>query len=198
MPTLRVVKEYYDLRAPYYDDWWVGAARDRPGWPEELAQALAAVASLPSARTLDVACGTGYVTERLTGEVVGLDQSATMLDEARRRLPDREFVQGDALSLPFPDGAFERIFTSYFYCHLVEDERVRFLAEARRVAPELVVLGSRPGDDDEARERWEQRPLKDGSTWPVFKRVFDPDALAAELGGDVLHAGRWFVVVRTA
>ena len=198
MPTLRVVKEYYDLRAPYYDDWWVGAARDRPGWPEELAQALAAVASLPSARTLDVACGTGYVTERLTGEVVGLDQSAAMLDEARRRLPDREFVQGDALSLPFPDGAFERIFTSYFYCHLVEDERVRFLAEARRVAPELVVLGSRPGDDDEARERWEQRPLKDGATWPVFKRVFDPDALAAELGGDVLHAGRWFVVVRTA
>jgi len=192
------MKEYYDLRAPYYDDWWVGAARDRPGWPEELAQALAAVASLPSARTLDVACGTGYVTERLTGEVVGLDQSAAMLDEARRRLPDREFVQGDALSLPFPDGAFERIFTSYFYCHLVEDERVRFLAEARRVAPELVVLGSRPGDDDEARERWEQRPLKDGSTWPVFKRVFDPDALAAELGGDVLHAGRWFVVVRTA
>ena len=197
MPTLRVVKEYYDLRAPYYDDWWVGAARDRPGWPEELAQALAAVASLPSARTLDVACGTGYVTERLTGEVVGLDQSAAMLDEARRRLPDREFVQGDALSLPFPDGAFERIFTSYFYCHLVEDERVRFLAEARRVAPELVVLGSRPGDDDEARERWEQRPLKDGSTWPVFKRVFEPDELAAELAGSVLHAGRWFVVVRT-
>jgi ubiquinone/menaquinone biosynthesis C-methylase UbiE len=192
------MKEYYELRAPYYDDWWVGAARDRPGWPEELAQALAAVASLPSARTLDVACGTGYVTERLTGEVVGLDQSASMLDEARRRLPDREFVQGDALSLPFPDGAFERIFTSYFYCHLVEDERVRFLAEARRVAPELVVLGSRPGDDDEAWERWEQRPLKDGSTWTVFKRVFDPDALAAELGGDVLHAGRWFVVVRTA
>ena len=175
------MKEYYDLRAPYYDDWWVGAARDRPGWPQELAQALAAVASLPPAGTLDVACGTGYVTERLTGEVVGLDQSAAMLDEARRRLPDREFVQGDALSLPFPDGAFDRIFTSYFYCHLVEDERVRFLAEARRVAPELVVLGSRPGDDDEAGERWEQRPLKDGSTWPVFKRVFDPDALAAEL-----------------
>jgi SAM-dependent methyltransferase len=120
-----------------------------------------------------------------------------MLDQARRRLPDREFLQGDALSLPFPDGAFERIFTSYFYCHLVEDERVRFLAEARRVAPELVVLGSRHGSG-EAAERWEDRPLKDGSTWPVFKRVFDPDALAAELDGDVLHAGRWFVVVRSA
>jgi ubiquinone/menaquinone biosynthesis C-methylase UbiE len=191
------MKEYYDLRAPYYDDWWVGAARDRPGWPEELADALAAVSALPPARTLDVACGTGYLTQHLGGEVVGLDQSASMLAEARRRLPDGEFVQGDALTLPFPDRAFDRIFTSYFYCHLVEEERMRFLGEARRVAAELVVLGSRLEGDDPA-ERWEERPLKDGSRWPVFKRVFDPDALAAELGGDVLHAGRWFVVVRTA
>ena len=48
-----------------------------------------------------------------------------MLAEARRRLPGGEFVQGDALALPFPDGTFERIFTSYFYCHLVEEERVQ-------------------------------------------------------------------------
>jgi ubiquinone/menaquinone biosynthesis C-methylase UbiE len=191
------MKEYYDLRAPYYDDWWINAARERPGWPEELADAVAAVTALPPARTLDVACGTGYLTQHLVGEVVGLDQSASMLDEARRRIPYGEFVLGDALSLPFPDGAFERIFTSYFYCHLVDDERVSFLAEARRVAPELVVLGSRHTGGEQA-ERWEDRPLKDGSTWPVFKRVFDPEALAAELGGDVLHAGHWFVVVRAA
>jgi len=191
------MKEYYDLRAPYYDDWWIGAERERPGWREELARAVAAVTALPPVRTLDIACGTGYLTQHLRGEVVGLDQSASMLAEARRRLPDGEFVQGDALSLPFPDGAFERIFTSYFYCHLVEEERVRFLEEARRVSSELVVLGSRHNEGDQS-ERSEERPLQDGSTWPVFKRVFDPEALAAELGGDVLHAGRWFVVVRAA
>jgi ubiquinone/menaquinone biosynthesis C-methylase UbiE len=191
------MKEYYDLRAPYYDDWWIGAARDRPGWPEELAEAVATVTALPPARTLDIACGTGYLTQHLVGEVVGLDQSASMLAEARRRIPDGAFVLGDALSLPFADGSFERIFTSYFYCHLVEEERVRFLVEARRVAPELVVLGSRHTEGEQS-ERWEDRPLKDGSTWPVFKRVFDPEALAAELGGEVLHAGHWFVVVRAA
>lgn len=189
------MREYYDRRAPYYDDWWVAAARERPGWETELEEALAAVRGLPPARTLDVACGTGFVTQHLPGEVVGLDQSAHMLAEARRRLPRATFVQGDALALPFADGAFGRIFTSYFYCHLVDAERVRFLAEARRVADELVVLGSRH-DGDEPAERWEQRPLKDGTTWPVFKRVFEPEALAAELGGDVVHAGRWFVVVR--
>ena len=192
------MKQYYDLRAPYYDDWWIGAARDRAGWQEELGAAMAAVTALPPARTLDVACGTGYLTQHLGTGVVGVDQSASMLDEARRRLPAEQFVQADALALPFEDGGFERIFTSYLYCHLVDDERVRVLAEARRVAPELVVLGSRPGDDGEPFERWEDRPLKDGTTWPVFKRVFDPDALAAELDGDVLHAGRWFVVVHAA
>jgi ubiquinone/menaquinone biosynthesis C-methylase UbiE len=191
------MKEYYDLRAPYYDDWWVGAARERPGWQAELEQALATLASLPPARTLDVACGTGFLTQHLEGDVVGFDQSARMLTEARRRLPERTFVQGDALALPFPEGAFDRIFTSYFYCHLVDEDRVRFLEEARRVAPELVVMGSRHAGD-EAERRWEDRPLKDGSTWPVFKRVFDPDALAAELAGDVLHGGPWFVVVRAA
>jgi ubiquinone/menaquinone biosynthesis C-methylase UbiE len=104
-------------------------------------------------------------------------------------------VQGDALELPFPNDAFGRLFTTYFYCHLEEPERLRFLDEARRVAGELVVIGSRaqPGEEP---ARWEERLLEDGSRWQVFKRVFEPDALAAELGGEVLHAGRWFVVVR--
>ena len=46
--------------------------------------------------------------------------------------------------------------------------------------------------------RWEERVLNDGSRWQVFKRVFDPVALADELGGEVMHSGRWFVLVRTA
>ena len=44
-------------------------------------------------------------------------------------------MQGDALALPFPTEAFDRVFTGHFYGHLDEDERGRFLAEARRVAP---------------------------------------------------------------
>jgi ubiquinone/menaquinone biosynthesis C-methylase UbiE len=189
------VKQYYDRRAAEYDRWWDDAARERPGWADELRRGLAAVNALPPRRTLDVACGTGYVTQHLAGEVVGLDQSARMLAQAHERLPDRELVRGDALALPFPDRSFGRLFASYFYCHLVEDERLRFLAEARRVAEELVVLGSRLREGEEA-ERWEERVLSDGTTWSVFKRVFEPDSLAAEIGGEVIHAGRHFVIVR--
>ncbi len=195
------MREYYDTRAPEYDDWWLGRGpwtdRARPGWEEELEQIAALLRSLPPARTLDVACGTGFLTRHLPGEVVALDQSVRMLEEAAKRVPHATLVRGDALELPFPDHCFDRLFTSYFYCHLEEPERVRFLGEARRVASELIVMGSHALPDEE-RVRWEERELRDGSRWQVFKRVFEPDGLAAELGGRVLHAGRWFVVVQAA
>ena len=194
-----MVKTYYDRRAHEYDDWWLGrglyADRDRPGWEEELAVLADVIAALPPARTLDVACGTGFLTRHLRGDVTGLDQSERMLDVAREQAPEATFVRGDALTLPFEDGAFDRLFTSYFYCHLEEPERRTFLAEAHRVARELVVVASVRGAGD-ALERYEERVLKDGSRWTVFKRVFTGAQLAAELGGDVLHEGRWFIVVR--
>jgi ubiquinone/menaquinone biosynthesis C-methylase UbiE len=195
------VKAYYHARAHEYDDWWLGrglyADRDRPGWEEELNEVRDVVAALPPGRTLDVACGTGFLTRHLAGEVTGLDQSDAMLAVAREQAPAATFVQGDALSLPFVDSTFDRVFTSYFYCHLEEPERVRFIAEARRVASELVIVGSIRRDEIEP-ARWEERRLKDGTTWRVYKRYFDPTLLLEELGGgEILHAGRYFVVVRS-
>ena len=193
------MKAYYDRRAPEYDDWWLGrglyADRERPGWEDELRGLEGAIRDLPPVRTLDVACGTGFLTRHLRGDVVGLDASERMLEVAREQAPQARFEHGDALSLPFEDAAFDRVFTSYFYCHLEDGERERFLAEARRVASELVVVASIRGDGDEP-ERWEDRRLKDGSEWQVYKRVFAGPDLAAELEGEVVFQGRWFVVVR--
>jgi SAM-dependent methyltransferase len=193
------VKAYYDQRALEYDDWWLGqglyADRERPGWEDELRRLEDVIRDLSPVRTLDVACGTGFLTRHLRGDVVGLDASERMLEVARLQAPAARFERGDALSLPFEDGAFERVFTSYFYCHLEEEERERFLAEARRVAPELVVVASIRGDGDDS-ERWEERRLKDGSRWNVYKRVFEGPDLADELNGDLVFKGRWFVIVR--
>ena len=194
------MKAYYDRRAPEYDDWWLGvglyAERDRPGWEDELEVLERVVAGLSPRRTLDVACGTGFLTRHLRGEVVGLDQSERMLAVAREQAPSARFVKGDALDLLFDDDSFDRVFASYFYCHLEEAERLRFLAEARRLAPELVFVGSRIQPGTEATRR-EERVLKDGSRWTVYKRLFTGAELAGELGnGEVLHEGRYFVVVR--
>ena len=149
------MKTYYDRRAPEYDEWWLGEGRfadpHRPGWDEDVKLLARAIAELPSARTLDVACGTGFLTRHLRGDIVGLDQSERMLALARERLPRATFVSGDALRLPFGGGTFDRLFTSYFYCHLEPAERERFLGEARRVARELVVVASVLGEGRSAR-----------------------------------------------
>ena len=134
------------------------------------------------------------MTRHLHGDVVGLDQSASMLEVARQQVPTAEFVQADALNLPFPDGSFDRLFTSYFYCHLEENDRLGFLAEARRVAGELVVVGTVLAEGEDA-ERWDERVLRDGSHWQVYKRVFVPEELADELRGRILHRSRLFVMV---
>ena len=195
------MKAYYEARAPEYDDWWLGTGlferRDRPGWDEEREGLIETISSLRSARTLDVACGTGFLTRHLPGEITGLDQSAAMLELASQRAPEAGFVQSDALRLPFQDGMFDRVFTSHFYGHLEEHERERFLVEARRVAAELVVVDSALREDVEPLEL-QERILGDGSRWQVYKRYFDPIELAAELGGgETLLAGRWFVAVRS-
>jgi ubiquinone/menaquinone biosynthesis C-methylase UbiE len=193
------MRRYYDRRAAEYDDWWLGtglfAERDRPGWSDEVGQLVSVLQSMPPARTLDVACGTGLLTRNLPGELVALDQSESMLAVAAERMPGVRVVQGDAVPLPFGDGEFERIFTSHFYGHLLPGEREQFVEEARRVGGELVVVDSALRDDVPPEEH-QQRVLNDGSRHTVYKRFFEPDELAAELGGGtVLHSGRWFVVV---
>jgi ubiquinone/menaquinone biosynthesis C-methylase UbiE len=195
------VKVYYDRRAAEYDDWYEGRGRfadlDRPAWSELLGEVAETLQSLPPAETLDVACGTGYATRWLPGRITGLDQSERMLQVSRERLPEATFVQGDGLALPFPDNSFERVTTMHFYGHLERDDRERFLAEARRVAPELVVVDAARREDVEP-EEWQERILNDGTRWTVYKRYFTGKGLADELGGgEALFTSRSFVVVRS-
>src|SRR5262245_29336366 len=193
------VKAYYDRRAPEYDDWYEGrglfADRDRPGWRDELAALVSVVAALPPCRNLDLACGTGYLTRHLRGHVVGCDQGAAMLARARAQAPNALLVRADALALPFPDAAFDRVFVAHLYGHVFPEERAAFLDEVRAVGGELVVAdsGARGGAP---REEWQDRVLSDGSRHRVYKRFFTAVSLASEVGGEVVHDGYWFVVVR--
>lgn len=192
---------YYDQRATEYDEWYENqgrfAERDRPGWGAEVDQVVELVQDLPEAHTLDVACGTAFLTRHLRGDVVGLDRSRAMVEVARLRLPQGMTMIGDALDLPFADGAFDRVLTGHFYGHLPTDERAVFLAEAQRVARELVVIDAalRPGVEA---EQWQERVLNDGSRHQVYKRYLTGDQLVDEIGGEKLLDGTWFVAARTS
>ena len=83
-----------------------------------------------------------------------------MLKVAREQAPNHQYVQGRRLDLPFEDSFFDRVFTSYFYCHL-KAGRATFSHRARRVASELVVVGT-VVPRRRAWRRWADRVL----VWP--------------------------------
>ena len=115
---------------------------------------------------------------------------------AAARMPHARVLQADAVPLPFADGTFDRVVTGHFYGHLLPDERAAFLAEADRVADELVVVDTAQRAGVPA-EGWQERVLDDGSRHRVFKRFLGAARLREELGaGEILHEGDWFVAYR--
>ena len=195
------MRAYYEARAAEYDDWFTGtgafARRERPGWHDDVAGLVAALEAMPPRRTLDVACGTAFLGRHLPGEITAIDQSPAMVAIAAARMPHATVMQGEAVPLPFGDRAFERVVCGHFYGHLRAGERAAFLAEARRVAGELVVIDSALREGVGAEEE-QERVLDDGTRHAVYKRFFTADGLAGELGGgDAVYAGRYFVALRS-
>ena len=83
---------------------------------------------------LDACCGTGdlaIAAARAGGRVTGLDFSEQMLERARKKAPELEWLSGDLLQLPFADASFDAA-TVGFGVRNVEDLE-RALAELRRV-----------------------------------------------------------------
>ena len=93
----------------------------------------------PSARVLEVGCGTGAIARMLAARadvaaVVGLDQSLVFLERARRLaadIPTVSFMPGDAHMLPFADGVFDLVMFSTSLSHIVDAKAA--LGEAQRV-----------------------------------------------------------------
>ena len=185
------MKQYYDRLASEYEQ--NEAYREEPS--EDLPGLFHAISLLPPARVLDVACGTGFLTQHLGSEVTGLDQSEAMLEVACGRVPWAEFVCGDAFRMPFADRSFERVFASFFYGLLPLEDRGRFLKEARRVSDELILVEPTPEWVPSGQaEGWEERGLSDGSRYEIYRRYFTVDTFAEELDGRILFAGRWMVM----
>src|SRR5262245_11971069 len=125
------VRSMFDRISPVYD------AMNRTmtmGLDQRWRRATAAAVVRPGDRVLDACCGTGDLAVAALnagGRVTGLDFSERMLERARRKAAEIEWVQGDALSLPFEDGSFDAATVGFGVRNL--DELERGLAELRRV-----------------------------------------------------------------
>jgi len=95
----------------------------------------------PHHRVLDIGCGAGRLAVALQdylrppGEYVGVDVSATLIEEARRRVdrPNFRFFVSEALPVPLPDRSQDFIVLFSVFTHLYLEDVVSFLREIRRL-----------------------------------------------------------------
>jgi SAM-dependent methyltransferase len=92
---------------------------------------------------LEVAAGSGEVPELVRRKLVrhGITLEVTLLDRSRAHLPGgHPSLVGDALGLPFRDGAFDLVSCSLFAHHLDPSQLPRFVREALRVCRRAVLI----------------------------------------------------------
>jgi len=93
-------------------------------------------------RVLDIGCGTGTLVtliKRVNPDVsvVGIDPDPKALTRAKRKAAQArvsiQFDQGFSDELPYPEGSFDRVFSSFMFHHVSADQREKTLHEAWRV-----------------------------------------------------------------
>jgi ubiquinone/menaquinone biosynthesis C-methylase UbiE len=94
---------------------------------------------------LEIAAGTGFVPLRASCDLSadGINLDITLLDRAPTHLPrngNAHKVAADALSIPFPDSAFDLVSCTLFLHHLAPDEARKFARESLRVSRVAVLV----------------------------------------------------------
>ena len=127
-------KKIYDVHSIFYDATFGRLVKRR------IERAINHMNVAETDRILDLGIGTGaslnfYPTDR--GRVVGVDLSAGMLRECRKKIRERGLqhatvFQADALFLPFADSSFDHVFISHVIS--VVSDPYKLVQEAQRVA----------------------------------------------------------------
>ena len=135
------VRSMFDRIAPVYDamNRLMTAGLDQR-WRREAVDAVVR----PGDRVLDSCCGTGdlaIAAAAAGGKVTGIDFSKPMLDRARTKAPELEWVEGDALALPFAAVSFDAATVGFGVRNLSElDKGLRELRRVLRPGGRLAIL----------------------------------------------------------
>jgi demethylmenaquinone methyltransferase/2-methoxy-6-polyprenyl-1,4-benzoquinol methylase len=176
---------YYAARAPEYE-----AIYTKPERQEDLAAIERLLAKdLRAREVLEVACGTGYWTERVAGvakSIRAYDINSSVLEIARAKGMEESKVQfkmGDAYSLPDPSETFDGGFAGFWWSHVPIGRRTEFLTSfLPRFRKNAVIClfdnryvegSSTPiARRDEFGNTYQVRVLKDGRETEVLKNFF--------------------------
>jgi demethylmenaquinone methyltransferase/2-methoxy-6-polyprenyl-1,4-benzoquinol methylase len=198
---------YYRARAREYDEWWQRQGRYDRGakatarWRDEVAQVSQALDDLHLAGdVLELACGTGWWTERLARGAATLtcvDASPEALAINRARLAGAglalpRYVEADLFAWA-PERAYDVVFFSFWLSHVPPERFDRFwgtVAEALKPGGRAVLIDSLPDETSTAHDHrmpdeagLQERRLNDGRTFRIVKLFREPGELASRLAG---------------
>lgn len=215
----RQMVDYYEARAPEYDDWYLRRGRYERGaihdaaWNAELDAAGRWLDGLPwNGELVELAAGTGWWSPLLAsrGELSLYDASPAALDRARERLVAHglraHLHVRDAWAEP--DRQVDGLFLGFWLSHVPRERLAEFLALCRRwlkPAGRLAFIDSladpasgaadhpSPADDHAVRR------LEDGREFTIVKVFYSPDELHRALTAagfadvDLGATGRFFL-----
>ena len=129
-------RRYYENSGYYNFGYWGAGAKSQREASEALVDQLVARIAGKGGRILDVACGLGASTKRLTQSyapdmIIGINISEVQIADARARAPGCTFRTMNATELDFPDNHFDAVICVEAAFHF--DTRDIFLKEAHRV-----------------------------------------------------------------
>ena len=216
----RAMVDYYEARAPEYDDWYLRRGRYARGaihdaaWNAELDAAGRWLDGLPwTGDIVELAAGTGWWSPLLAsrGELSLYDASPAALDRARERLVAHglraHLHVRDAWAEP--DRQVDGVFMGFWLSHVPRERLADFLALGRRwlrpggriaFIDSLADPASGAADHPEPGDDRAIRRLADGREFTIVKVFYAPDELAAALEAagfaeaEISTTGRFFVL----
>jgi SAM-dependent methyltransferase len=216
----RSMIDYYEARAPEYDDWYLRRGRYERGaihdaaWNAELDAAGRWLDALPwHGEIVELAAGTGWWSPLLAsrGELSLYDTSAAALDRARERLLAHDLRAHlhvrDAWAEP--DRQVDGLFLGFWLSHVPRERLSEFLALAHRwLKPggRLAFIDSLPdavssaADHPAPTDDRSLRRLDDGREFTIVKVYYEPRQLTAALKAaafddvDASTTGRFFLL----
>lgn len=183
--------EYYDERASEYDEIYQGGI---PGIPEsemyrqdvEMIKTISA--DFGEGHLIDIGCGTAYwlpYYAKNCSEITLVDQSRRMLARSQKRVSDLSldidihYIKGNFLDLRFLSRTFDSAVAAFLISHLEEEEAQVFFDKLRKILKSRSHVLWIDGSWSEVRSKYrskaglQERKIKNGQTFTIFKRYFD-------------------------
>jgi demethylmenaquinone methyltransferase/2-methoxy-6-polyprenyl-1,4-benzoquinol methylase len=158
--SARRVRDMFSAIAPRYDllNHMLSFSMDSK-WRRLTAEKFRRILRRTDARVLDLCCGTGDLAFALEVErvdvirdtnahripIMGCDFAYPMLERARKKARadshTAEFINGDALNMPFPDQSFDLVATAFGFRNLANYERgLREIARVLKPGGRIAIL----------------------------------------------------------